>query len=143
MRISILSVTLAVALGQVSFVLAEYDYTPPPASRHQGYSSSGRDVVARLPNFGTVEFRVSSRRSRERVVIRVDGERVKRVSRSGVVRLPPGEHVIELRLPGHRTHRERIRVRAGGTYRVRHRMQHRMEPLSTAAPRREPRPLAC
>ena len=139
MRANILSVSLAVALGQVSFVLAEDDYTPRTASRHQGYSSSGRDVVARLPNFGTVEFRVSSRRSRERVVIRVDGERVKGVSRSRDVRVPPGEHVIELRLPGHRTHRERICVRPGGTYRVR----HRMEPLSTAAPRDEPKPLAC
>ena len=143
MRIGIRSVTLAVALGQASFVLAEYHYTPPPPSRHQGYSSSGRDAVGRLPSFGTVEFRVSSRRSRERVVIRVDGERAKSISRSGVLRLPSGEHLIELRLPGHRTHRERIRVRAGGTYRVQHRMQHRMEPLSTAAPRREPKPLAC
>ena len=139
MRLVIRSLTLAIALGQASLVLAEYRFVAPPPSRHQGFSSSGRDVSARAPGFGTVEVSVSARRSRERTVIRVDGQHVEAGSGSGVLRLPPGVHGIELRLAGYRTHRERIRVWSGGTYRLR----HRMEPLSAAAPPAEPKPKAC
>jgi hypothetical protein len=55
------------------------------------------------------------------------------------LRLPAGEHIIELYLEGHRTIRELIFFQPGETYRIR----HKMEPLLTGeAPAARPSPAA-
>jgi hypothetical protein len=51
--------------------------------------------------------------------------------------LPPGEHEIELRLDGHRGHRQSLMVNSGTNYKI----HHQMEPLApgeTAPPAPEP-----
>jgi hypothetical protein len=54
------------------------------------------------------------------------------------LRLPPGEHEIQLTLEGYRSMKENIYLSAGSTYRLRHQMEP-LGPGETAAPRPEPR----